>query len=180
MRLFRFPLNPFHQSRSGRHPVHIDAAKDLLLKIFLHPSNIADGVVGIETRVRSQFCQCTETCFCFGLGFARAFQAGERHSAGKRALDAERRLDDGQSLHGVSAEALAREPSAEEAVALADVLQQVLQRFEPLQRRMIELRLQGYNLDEIAADTRRSIPTIRRVLQAVEDLGTGLLQRGDL
>jgi RNA polymerase sigma factor (sigma-70 family) len=62
-------------------------------------------------------------------------------------------------------EAQARDPQPEEAAALTDLLEQVLGRFEARDRRMIEMRLQGYRLGEIAADVGRCLHTVLRVIQ---------------
>jgi RNA polymerase sigma factor (sigma-70 family) len=58
----------------------------------------------------------------------------------------------------------AREPTAEEAVALADELAAILKPLDPLLRRVLELRLQGQSLEEIGAITMKSERTIRRCL----------------
>jgi len=63
---------------------------------------------------------------------------------------------------------LTRQPSPAEAAALADQLEQVLRVLEPPQRRIVELRLQGYNLDEIAAEVPCSLSTVRRVLDRIK------------
>ena len=93
----------------------------------------------------------------------------ERYTAGKRAVDREHSFGGESSLFGLHSQLLAREPSPSDAAALADTLEQVLRGLEPLQRRMIELRLQGYCLEEIAAAVRRSERTVRRVLEGVKD-----------
>ena len=64
---------------------------------------------------------------------------------------------------------LTREPSPVEAIALAEELEQVMRRLEPLHRRMLELALQGYGVEEIASDTQRSERTVRRVLERVKE-----------
>ena len=61
---------------------------------------------------------------------------------------------------GISRPDLAREPTPVQAAALADTLEEVFRDVEPLERRMVELRLQGSGLDEIAADVRRSERTV--------------------
>jgi RNA polymerase sigma-70 factor (ECF subfamily) len=92
----------------------------------------------------------------------------ERHTAGKRAAGREHPLAREGSVLEAQGEVLAREPTPAEAAALADTLEHVLRGLEPLQRRMVELRLQGCSLDEIAADVRRSERTVRRVLERVK------------
>ena len=63
---------------------------------------------------------------------------------------------------------LARGPSPLEAVTLADEVEQIMHRLDSAQRRMFELRLQGYTLEEIAEDTRRSMRTVCRVLDRIK------------
>jgi RNA polymerase sigma-70 factor (ECF subfamily) len=92
-----------------------------------------------------------------------------RHTAEKRSVDREASFGSEESLFGMQAEALAREPSPEEATTLVDLLENVLRPFDGPHRRMIELRLQGYPLDEIAADTGHCRHTVMRVLKRVRD-----------
>lgn len=92
----------------------------------------------------------------------------KRHTAAKRAVWKEQQIDNGDSVYGVPTEVLAREPSGDEAVALTDLLEGVMRDLDPRERRMIELRLQGYGLGEIADETSRSRPTVRRVLDRVK------------
>jgi RNA polymerase sigma factor (sigma-70 family) len=54
-------------------------------------------------------------------------------------------------------------------VALTDQLEQVLKGMDAPQRRIVEMRLQGYNLDEIAAEVGCSLSTVRRVLRRIKD-----------
>jgi RNA polymerase sigma factor (sigma-70 family) len=56
------------------------------------------------------------------------------------------------------------EPTPEDAVALTDELEHVFSSLNALGRRVMELRLQGAQLREIAADTGRSERTVRRTL----------------
>jgi RNA polymerase sigma-70 factor (ECF subfamily) len=92
----------------------------------------------------------------------------ERHTAGKRAVGRERPFESERGLVGFQGRMLAREPTPEQAAALADTLEEVFRDVELLERRMVELRLQGSGLDEIAADVRRSERTVRRVLELVK------------
>ena len=62
---------------------------------------------------------------------------------------------------------------------LIDELEQVMRGLAPLHRRMVELRLQGYQLKEIAAQTDRSERLIRYVLSQVRDRLTELAGVGD-
>jgi DNA-directed RNA polymerase specialized sigma24 family protein len=53
-------------------------------------------------------------------------------------------------------------------VALADELERLMRRLDPLERRILELRLQGFTQDEIAVQTQRSLRTVCRVLQEIK------------
>ena len=88
-----------------------------------------------------------------------------RHTAAKRDVAAESRLGDTDSFYGLQAEALAREPLPEEAVALTDMVEQLLGSFGEEQRRMIEMRLQGCHQDEIAEAHGCCRQTVLRVLR---------------
>lgn len=92
-----------------------------------------------------------------------------RNVAARRSVGREQLLAEVDDVPGLPDEhMLAREPSPLEAVALTDELEQLMRRLEPVQRRMLELRLQGYDLNEIAAATRRSQRTVRRVLDGIK------------
>jgi RNA polymerase sigma factor (sigma-70 family) len=88
--------------------------------------------------------------------------------AGRRSFEREQSFGSEDSLHGISPEAFAREPTPLEALTLADQLEQVMRPLTPPQRRMLELRLQGHTLEEIATQTGRSQRTVRRLLEEVK------------
>lgn len=91
----------------------------------------------------------------------------EHHKAGKRDVRLER--GDGGAWFGLPPDALAQDPSPAEAAALADELEQVMRRLEPAQRKMFELRLQGYSLEEIAGQCECSIRTVKRGLSTIRE-----------
>ena len=93
----------------------------------------------------------------------------ERHTAGKRAVGRECLLGGKSTSFGSQDEVLAREPTPAEAAALTDTLEQLFRGLGPMERRMVELRLQGCGLDEIADDVRRSERTVRRLLELVKE-----------
>src|SRR5262245_10888684 len=90
------------------------------------------------------------------------------HTAKKRNVDLEQHFGSEDSLLGLQAAVLAREPSPLEALSLVDHVEQLMRPLTPPQRRIVEMRLQGYDLREIAAATRRSVPTVRRVLDGLK------------
>jgi RNA polymerase sigma-70 factor (ECF subfamily) len=94
--------------------------------------------------------------------------AVRRNLAAKRAVQQEQSLDTDDSVHGIHVSILTREPSPMEAVALADQVEQLMRGLGARDRRILELRLQGYTLEEIAADTHRSETTVGRVLDWVK------------
>ncbi len=62
------------------------------------------------------------------------------------------------------------DPSPQAAIALADEVEWVLSQLDPFGRRVLELRLQGAQLAEIARDTARSERSVRRILSQVREL----------
>lgn len=101
----------------------------------------------------------------------KLYRQARRHSAEMRSLSVE------QSLERTKEECLPaddREPTPEEALALADELEAVMARLDACGRRVLELRLQGEPLAAIAEDTGRSERTIRRLLARIREL---LVQR---
>ena len=91
-----------------------------------------------------------------------------RHqSADRRSVELECPLDqvDEERLVGRD-----RDPSPEEAVALADELEQVFACLDPFGRRVLELRLQGLPIAAIAEDTGRAERSVRRALARIREL----------
>jgi len=91
----------------------------------------------------------------------------ERHTAQKRDVKREQPWGSDEALLGMQADVLAREPSPLEALTLADEVQALMRGLTPPQRRMLELRLQGHSLDEIAQSIPCSQRTVIRVLERV-------------
>jgi RNA polymerase sigma factor (sigma-70 family) len=90
------------------------------------------------------------------------------HQARKRSAERDQHLGTSDNLFGLQASLLARDPSPVEAASLADELEQLMRGLDPLQRRMVELRLQGCDLDEIATATERCQRTVRRTLDEIK------------
>ena len=91
----------------------------------------------------------------------KLYRQVKRHSAESRDVQREKMLEE--------AHAFSQEPTAEEAVALADELEAILKPLDPLLRRVLELRLQGQSLEEIATITMRSERTVRRSLAELRE-----------
>lgn len=95
-----------------------------------------------------------------------------RQGAGRRSIDAEiplDRVDEGRFAAGRA------DPTPEDAAALSDELEWVLARLDAFGRRVLELRLQGLRIPEIAEDAGRSERSVRRSLAQIRSLLAGRL-----
>jgi RNA polymerase sigma factor (sigma-70 family) len=86
----------------------------------------------------------------------------DRHTAEKRSVDAERRFGTEDSMAGIRPALLSRDPSPLE-------LEQAMRPLQPNERRVLELRLQGYNHEEIAGALDCSERTVIRTLNRVKE-----------
>jgi RNA polymerase sigma factor (sigma-70 family) len=93
----------------------------------------------------------------------------ERMQTQKRSVERETSFGTEDSLVLMLGNRASSEPSPVEAVALADELEQLMRSLDPLKRRILELRLQGYGLAEIASQVQCGERTVRRVLKEVKD-----------
>jgi RNA polymerase sigma-70 factor (ECF subfamily) len=93
----------------------------------------------------------------------------ERHTSAKRAVYREQNVPNAGSIGSIPVAALAAEPSPAEAVALADELEQVMRALNSQQRQVLERRLHGATLDEIAAALQCSQRTVRRVMNQIRE-----------
>jgi RNA polymerase sigma-70 factor (ECF subfamily) len=84
-----------------------------------------------------------------------------RQRAARRSVDREQ--GDGPS------EMLAREPSPEDAAAVLEELEYVMRSLEPHHRRIVEMRLQGHSVAEIAPAVQRTERLVRRVLERLRE-----------
>jgi RNA polymerase sigma factor (sigma-70 family) len=91
----------------------------------------------------------------------------DRHTAAKRTVQRETRADS-STLRTL--ELACTDPSPDEAVALADELQHIFSGLTPLERKVFELRLQGHELQEMAAKVGKSERTVRRILATLKQL----------
>lgn len=86
------------------------------------------------------------------------------HRAERR--DVRREAPGGQEVAPWS-EALSREPTPEEAVVLAEVVEELLRRLESDDRVVIEMSLQGFTTQEISEQTGRAERSVRRLRERV-------------
>jgi RNA polymerase sigma factor (sigma-70 family) len=93
-----------------------------------------------------------------------------RNECGKRAVTREQPISSDDGLEILQNHLLAHEPSPLEAVALAEEVEQLMALVQPRERRILELRLQGYTVDEIAADLDCGERTVRYGLKKIKQL----------
>lgn len=93
----------------------------------------------------------------------------DRHTADKRSVDMERSFGSEDSMAGIRPQLLSRDPSPLEAATLTDELEQAMRPLQSGERRMLELRLQGYNHEEIAGAMDCSERTVIRTLNRVKE-----------
>lgn len=94
----------------------------------------------------------------------------KRNTADKRTVDREQNFGSEDSLVNRVGPIAAAEPTPMEAVTLVDQVEGLMRRLEPLERRVLELRLQGHDLEEIATEVRRTQRTVRRILERIKEV----------
>jgi RNA polymerase sigma-70 factor (ECF subfamily) len=100
----------------------------------------------------------------------------EFHSAQKRSIKVEESMmsggKDDNSRPMINPEAFVKAPSVTELLGMTEELEQVMTQLPELQRRILELALQGHDTSEIAVETDRSDRTVRRGLETARELLT--------
>jgi RNA polymerase sigma-70 factor (ECF subfamily) len=94
----------------------------------------------------------------------KARAKGRYHSADRRDAGAEHPGDS----DGWLPEALAHEPGPEEAAILVDQVEALLRGLPPLHARVLECRLQGHNVSDVAEQLGVSRQTVHRVLNLLQ------------
>ncbi|MCE9554054.1 MAG: helix-turn-helix domain-containing protein [Planctomycetes bacterium] len=92
----------------------------------------------------------------------------ERHTAGRRDIGRELRFEAGESEYPATLTASTLEPTPDEAAALAEQLDLFMASLSTVERRVLELRLQGETIVQIGTAVGRSQRTVRRLLQQVQ------------
>jgi len=93
----------------------------------------------------------------------KVYRNARRHHADCRNVEREQHWA-GETDTDLEAAALSREPTPADGAALLDELRCVLAPLSPVQRRIVELRLEGHEVEEIATSVQRSARTVRRTL----------------
>ena len=104
----------------------------------------------------------------------------EFHTAKKRGIYSEESVAGEASTYRVRPEAVAEDPTPDDATAVVEEVQAVMTELDDLQRQIMELALQNRSVEEISQEVQRSGRTVRRTLQQIrENLETRLLGNGD-
>jgi RNA polymerase sigma-70 factor (ECF subfamily) len=94
----------------------------------------------------------------------KARAVGRHHTAGIRDVSAEARPGADAGFF----EAVAREPGPDAAAAFVDQIEDLLRGLPDLYARVIEMRLQGYSVSEIATPLGVSCRTVQRALRLLQ------------
>jgi RNA polymerase sigma-70 factor (ECF subfamily) len=98
----------------------------------------------------------------------KLYRRVQQGKTAKRDVSREQSFGSEDSLQGLQADLFAREPSPEEAAGVADQLMELMQRLEPIERRVLEFRLQGCTAEEIATQVGCSVRTVRYALSEIK------------
>ena len=101
-----------------------------------------------------------------------------RHTAQKRSVERECPLEGIGRIREADLEVLATEPSPEDTVALAHEVAHVFSVLDPFHRQVLQMRLQGNLLDEIAATAECSQRTVRRAIDDIKRYLQGRYREG--
>ena len=92
----------------------------------------------------------------------------EFHRAAKRSVNHEAALPTDDNAAKQAMQSFAREPTAEEELALADEIEAFMRPLNPLDRQVLNMRLQDFDSEEIATAIGRSTRTVRRILERLK------------
>ena len=92
----------------------------------------------------------------------------KRNTADKRTVGLQQNFGSEDSLNGLQAGVADNAPLPIEAIALVEQVEQLMARLPAPHQRMLEKRLQGYTLDEIAAQMNCSQRTVIRALERIK------------
>jgi RNA polymerase sigma-70 factor (ECF subfamily) len=99
----------------------------------------------------------------------------EVFGAKKRSAQRERSMHADQDNERDRIEIAGKEPTPEEAVQLVELTEQLFALLDPRHQQIISLRMQGYELEEIAEQVQSSRRTIARVVAETKEKLRGLI-----
>jgi len=95
-------------------------------------------------------------------------QKVEYHTAAKRGFNREQSQRQDTSF-AFGYEAIDKGPSPDAELAVNEEIEQLTAGMDEIQRRIVELRLKGFGIEEIATEVGRSERTVRRLMDKVRD-----------
>lgn len=132
----------------------------------------------VQSAFRSFFTRTREGAYQFpregdlwrllvAITFHKLKHQADHHAAEKRDLARHCTFSPtGSTILG--ARLASRDPTPSANAAFEETLAQLFDGLEPIQKRIVELRLQGFHIEEIADDIQRSERTVRRCLEQVK------------
>lgn len=150
MRVAKDKLGARLQAKVGPEDVVQSALKSFFRRQgeFKFTGDGSDGLWGLLVVITIRKCAKWADVF-----YAQKRAAGREVSLAVGSEDGSRWLD-----------VAGREPDPDEAAALSELVQQLLTSFQPRQQEMISLRMQGYEVEEIAERVQSSRRTVARVI----------------
>jgi RNA polymerase sigma-70 factor (ECF subfamily) len=105
-----------------------------------------------------------------GITMNKVRQGIEFHSAQKRHIDVEQAVvsSDDNSVE-IQLEGISRDPSPDQAAIVTDEIDALAKDVDEDKRKILELRLQGFHIEEIAKEIGRSERTVRRTMKAFRE-----------
>jgi RNA polymerase sigma factor (sigma-70 family) len=104
-----------------------------------------------------------------GISFNKLQSQVEHHTAGKRSYRREAQSASSDMRDDAAYQAAAAGPTVEEVLAVSEELDRLVASLPERHREILDLRLQGESIPDIAAAVGRSERSIRRVLNACRD-----------
>ncbi|MGE0760783.1 MAG: RNA polymerase sigma factor [Pirellulaceae bacterium] len=89
------------------------------------------------------------------------------HRAARRDVSIERSSAERETPRCEQPEAVSLEPSPEHVAAVAEEIRLLLENLDPVQGQMVEMRLNGYTIQDIAESCCRSERTVRRLFESL-------------
>ncbi|QDT49132.1 RNA polymerase sigma factor [Symmachiella dynata] len=144
----------------------------------------------VQSAYRTFFCNAGQRSYTLSRGgdlwrllaaitVHKVLRQVEFHQAQKRSIGAVRSI--GGSSWSIRPEIIARDPSPEEALAIAEELEDLMRQLRPKYQVILELRLKGESVEDIAAATGRTTRTVQRVMQGIrKDLEMRLFEDSSL
>lgn len=99
------------------------------------------------------------------------------HQADRRDVSNEASVNASNSCYGIVPTDLAREPTADEAAALAEQYHRASEQLGAIGRQVFAMYLQNASVPEIAESVKRSERTVRREIDQIRKLLTEMLKR---